>query len=92
LEPHYAGARAVGQSLQTLANPSDLSHAIHLIKINNMPRLVINGTVHELVKNLITIGRGPDNTIVIGDLSVSSHHAQLQLVGEKLSAKGSWFD
>jgi FHA domain-containing protein len=87
LEPHYAGARAVGQSLQRFANPSDLSHAIHLIKINNMPRLVINGTVHELVKNLITIGRGPDNTIVIGDSSVSSHHAQLQLVGENYRLK-----
>jgi pSer/pThr/pTyr-binding forkhead associated (FHA) protein len=77
----------VGQSLQTFANPSDLSHAIHLIKIDNMPRLVINGNVHELVSDLITIGRDPDNTIVIGDSSVSSHHAQLQLSGETYRLK-----
>jgi hypothetical protein len=87
LEPHYAGTRAVGQLLQTFLNPSDLSHAIHSIKIDNMPRLVINGTVHELVKDLITVGRGSDNTIVIGDSSVSSHHAQLQLVGENYRLK-----
>src|SRR5205823_6490126 len=52
-----------------------------------MPRLVISGTAHELVGDLITIGRGPDNTIVIGDSSVSSHHAQLQLVGETYRLK-----
>ena len=77
----------MGQSLQTFLNSSDLSHAIHSIKIDNMPRLVINGTVYELVKALITIGRSPDNTIVIGDSSVSSHHAQLQLVGENYRLK-----
>ena len=52
-----------------------------------MPRLIINGTVHELVEELITIGRGPDNTIVIGDSSVSSHHAQLQRVGKNYQLK-----
>jgi FHA domain len=78
---------AGGQSLQTFANPPDLSHAIHLVKIDNMPRLVINGTVHELVGDLITIGRGLDNKIVISDSSVSTHHAQLQLIGENYRLK-----
>jgi pSer/pThr/pTyr-binding forkhead associated (FHA) protein len=52
-----------------------------------MPKLVVSGTAHELVEELITIGRSPDNTIVIGDPSVSSRHAQLQLVGETYRLK-----
>src|SRR5438105_14565568 len=47
-----------------------------------MPKLIISGITHELVEDLITIGRSPDNMIVISDPSVSSHHAQLQLAGE----------
>ena len=46
-----------------------------------MPKLVINGTAHQLVQDLITIGRGPDNMIAINDPSVSLHHAQLQIAG-----------
>jgi predicted component of type VI protein secretion system len=52
-----------------------------------MPKLVISGTAHELVEDLITIGRAPDNMIVISDPSVSSHHAQLQLAGETYRLK-----
>ena len=52
-----------------------------------MPKLVVNGITHELVEDLITIGRGPDNMIVIADPSVSSHHAQLQLAGETYRLK-----
>jgi predicted component of type VI protein secretion system len=52
-----------------------------------MPKLVISGTAHELVEDLITIGRGPDNTITINDPSVSTHHAQLQLAGETYRLK-----
>ena len=48
----------------------------------NMPKLVVSGTAHELVEELITIGRSPDNMIVIEDPSVSGRHAQLQLAGE----------
>ena len=48
----------------------------------NMPKLVISGTTHELVEDLITIGRGPDNGIVINDPSVSTHHAEFQRAGE----------
>ncbi|MBX6326632.1 MAG: FHA domain-containing protein, partial [Chthoniobacterales bacterium] len=47
-----------------------------------MPKLIINGTMHELVEDVITIGRAADNTVVINDPSVSAHHAQLQLAGE----------
>ena len=44
------------------------------------PQLVINGerTV-KLEKALINIGRGGDNDIVLDDLTVSRHHAQLRL-------------
>jgi predicted component of type VI protein secretion system len=52
-----------------------------------MPKLLISGTAHELVEDLITIGRGPDNTITINDPSVSTHHAQLQLAGETYRLK-----
>jgi pSer/pThr/pTyr-binding forkhead associated (FHA) protein len=48
----------------------------------NMPRLVISGAAHELTGNVITIGRAPDNMIVIDDPSVSGRHAQLRLAGE----------
>ena len=42
---------------------------------------------YELVDNLVTIGRGPDNAIVINDPSVSARHAQLQLAGETYRLK-----
>src|ERR1700736_5889781 len=48
----------------------------------NMPRLVISGAAHELTDSVITIGRAPDNMIVIDDPSVSGRHAQLRLAGE----------
>jgi FOG: FHA domain len=52
-----------------------------------MPKLVIRGSTHELIEDLITIGRAPDNMIVITDPSISSHHAQLQLAGETYRLK-----
>jgi len=52
-----------------------------------MPRLVINGTAHELIGDLITIGRAPGNTIVIEDSSVSSRHAELLRDGENYRLK-----
>ncbi len=52
-----------------------------------MPKLIIGGTTHELTEPLITIGRAPDNTIVIDDPSVSAHHAELRLVGEDYRLK-----
>ena len=44
-----------------------------------MPKLILSGITHELVDEAITIGRGPDNTIVVNDPSISTHHAQLLL-------------
>jgi len=49
-----------------------------------MPKLTVtlqNGTqaTHELYDDQITIGRAADNTLVIDDASVSSHHATLTL-------------
>jgi pSer/pThr/pTyr-binding forkhead associated (FHA) protein len=52
-----------------------------------MPKLVLTteaqGKVaYEFTEDLITIGRAPDNMIVIDDPSVSGRHAQLELTGE----------
>jgi hypothetical protein len=55
--------------------------------VDTMPKLVISGTVHELIEDLITIGRGPDNTIVINDPSVSTRHVQLERAGETYRLK-----
>jgi|ERR1700736_4423143 len=52
-----------------------------------MPKLVIAGTVHELVDEVVTIGRAPDNAIVIDDPSVSGRHAHLELSGETYRIK-----
>ena len=52
-----------------------------------MPKLIISGTTYELVDNLVTVGRSPDNAIVINNPSVSARHAQLQLAGETYRLK-----
>src|SRR5262249_24700688 len=52
-----------------------------------MPKLIIAGTAYELVDDLVTIGRGPDNTIIINNPSVSARHAHLQLAGETYRLK-----
>ena len=52
-----------------------------------MPKLVISGVAHELMDEAITIGRGPDNTIVVNDPSISTHHAQLLLEGDTYRLK-----
>ena len=52
-----------------------------------MPKLIISGVTHELVDEAITIGRGADNTIVVNDPSVSTHHAQLLLEGDTYRLK-----
>jgi predicted component of type VI protein secretion system len=52
-----------------------------------MPKLVVGGTTYELVDDLVTIGRGPDNAIIINNPSVSARHAQLQLAGETYRLK-----
>jgi pSer/pThr/pTyr-binding forkhead associated (FHA) protein len=44
-----------------------------------MPKLIISGTAHELVEELVTIGRAPDNIIQLEDPSVSSRHAELRV-------------
>jgi pSer/pThr/pTyr-binding forkhead associated (FHA) protein len=52
-----------------------------------MPKLIIAGAAHELAEDLVTIGRAPDNTIVIEDGSVSSHHAELRSAGKTYQLK-----
>jgi pSer/pThr/pTyr-binding forkhead associated (FHA) protein len=43
-----------------------------------MPKLIISGTAHELVEQVITVGRAPDNMIHLDDASVSNRHAELR--------------
>ena len=52
-----------------------------------MAKLIISGTAHELTEQVITIGRAPDNMIVIDNPSVSGRHAELRLVGESYRLK-----
>jgi predicted component of type VI protein secretion system len=52
-----------------------------------MPKLIISGVTHELVDEAITIGRGADNTIVVNDPSISTHHAHLLLEGDTYRLK-----
>src|SRR5262249_60436922 len=52
-----------------------------------MPKLIISGITHELMDEAITVGRGPDNTIVVNDPSISTHHAQLLLEGDTYRLK-----
>ena len=52
-----------------------------------MPQLIISGIAHELTNEVITIGRGPDNTIILNDPSISTHHAQLLLEADTYRLK-----
>jgi pSer/pThr/pTyr-binding forkhead associated (FHA) protein len=57
-----------------------------------MPKLILTteaqGKVaYEFAESSITIGRAPDNMIVIDDPSVSNRHAQLELSGETYRLK-----
>lgn len=57
-----------------------------------MPKLILTteaqGKVaYEFAERSITIGRAPDNMIVIDDPSVSNRHAQMELVGETYRLK-----
>src|SRR5438105_3399362 len=52
-----------------------------------MPRLIISGTAYDLMDEAITIGRGPDNTIVVNDPSISTHHGQLLLEADTYRLK-----
>jgi pSer/pThr/pTyr-binding forkhead associated (FHA) protein len=57
-----------------------------------MPKLILTtqgqGKVaYEFAEHSITIGRAPDNMIVIDDPSVSNRHAQLNLSGETYRLK-----
>src|SRR5256885_2820564 len=67
--------------------PRYLSSSPHSGKVSTMPKLLISGVTHELVDEAITIGRGPDNTIVVTDASISTHHAQLLLEGDTYRLK-----
>jgi pSer/pThr/pTyr-binding forkhead associated (FHA) protein len=57
-----------------------------------MPRLILRSAdtgpiPHELAEELITLGRAPDNMIVLEDASVSGRHAQLQRSGDVYRVK-----
>lgn len=57
-----------------------------------MPKLILTTDTQgkvafEFTEDLITIGRAPDNMVIIDDPSVSSRHAQLELSGETYRIK-----
>jgi pSer/pThr/pTyr-binding forkhead associated (FHA) protein len=57
-----------------------------------MPKLILTtesqGKVaYEFNEDLVTVGRAPDNMVVIDDPSVSSRHAQVELTGETYRIK-----
>src|SRR5207237_9505589 len=57
-----------------------------------MPKLILTteaqGKVaYEFAERLITIGRAPDNMIVIDDATVSNRHAQLERSGDTYRLK-----
>lgn len=56
-----------------------------------MAKLIVAGTTHELAEDLSTIGRAPENSVVINDVSVSGRHAQIERSGQiyKLRDLGS---
>ena len=56
-------------------------------KIDKMPKLIIGETAHEIAKDGVTIGRAPDNTIVLTDRSVSNRHAVLCLNNDSYHLK-----
>ena len=63
-----------------------------LLLIEDMPKLTVttenSGKIaHELTDELITIGRAPENVIVIDEFSVSGRHAQLQRTGDAYQLK-----
>src|SRR6201982_2893568 len=57
------------------------------VTVSGMPKLIVSGVTHELMDEAITLGRGPDNTIVVNDPSISTHHAQLLLEGDTYRLK-----
>ena len=75
-----------GQSLRSRPTQCAL-HPIVILKSLTVCRSWSSAVPHELVEDLITIGRGPDNGIVINDPSVSTHHAELQRAGETYRLK-----
>src|SRR5207237_8214430 len=57
-----------------------------------MPKLILTAeaqgkAAYAFAEQSITIGRAPDNMIVIDEPSVSSRHAQLELAGETYRLK-----
>lgn len=57
-----------------------------------MPKLIVTtetqGKIsYEFTEDLITIGRAPDNMIVVDDPSVSSHHAEIRVVDRNCQLK-----
>jgi pSer/pThr/pTyr-binding forkhead associated (FHA) protein len=57
-----------------------------------VPKLILTtesqGKVaYEFAERSITIGRAPDNMVVIDDSSVSNRHAQMELAGETYRLK-----
>ena len=85
LDRHEAALCGRGPSRSI--EPQALRRAVSTDTNALMPRLIIRSAetgpvTHELTEESITIGRAPENMIVLEDASVSGHHAQLQRSGD----------
>ena len=87
LNRHESGTMRVRLRVVNRHANASFVHSTHSIKIDGMPKLIISGIAHELMDEAITIGRGPDNTIVVNDASISTHHGQLLLEGDTYRLK-----
>jgi len=86
------GSTARAPKQQENEDSLDALREISLPSDKAMPKLIIStesqGRIgYEFTEDLITIGRAPDNMIVIEDPSVSSRHAQLERAGDNYRLK-----
>jgi predicted component of type VI protein secretion system len=73
-------------------NHRSIAFPATLISNHFMPKLTIRSesgesTSHDLVEETYTIGRSPENSIRLEDVSVSGRHAELALIGENCYLK-----
>ena len=75
--PHSAPAQVVSTVAPRSTNSSEVS-TMEAALIGPLGRIVLGITK-------VTIGRAPDNTLVLGDSKVSSHHAEIRPEGQYYS-------
>jgi hypothetical protein len=69
-----------------------IAFALFIISNHNMPKLLIRSesgesNSHDLVEETYTIGRAPENSIRLEDVSVSGRHAEIMVVAQNCYLK-----